>query len=341
MPFIIIRLILNGEKCNYIQIKTGIMIKRDYMKKYLRIIFLTITILILISYFAITYAIRFIIPYAPIRPIRIPKELYLKDPNGLKNPSSVGLDYSDFNITTEDSIQLKGWFIYSQMKPARGTIFLLHGISNCKNSMLPMAKMLSEEGFNCVCFDLRANGESGGLNCTFGYYEKKDLSRYIDSAVVRFPGSAPYGIFGHSLGAAITLQTMADDKRLVCGIAASPFASLRNIIRDYFARYTMVRFDSIPDKALIYTEQIAHFQIDSVQPALSAKSILQPMMIIHGLKDKNISPSHGKEIFNNLSSKEKIWYPIGGAGHNDLPYVGGSEYNKRIIEFYKKYLVKE
>ena len=131
---------------------------------------------------------------------------------------------------------------------------------------------------------------------------------------------------------------MAIDKRLVCGIAASPFADLRQIIHDYFAHIIFVHINWIPDEALVYTERIAHFPIDSVRPAESAKLITQPTMIIHGLADKKISYTYGLEIFNNLSSKDKLWYPIPGGGHDNLPKIGGAEYYIKIVEFYKKYL---
>lgn len=308
------------------------------MKKYFRIIFLVIIVFAGISYLTLNYFIKNYLPYSAIRPNRITKEQVLKNYEGLLTPASIGLSYSDFNITVEDSIKLIGWFINSQIKPSKGTIFLLHGIGSCKNAMLSTVNMFASEGFNCVCYDSRAQGESGGLNCTFGYYEKKDLSIYIDSVTIKFPNSAPYAVFGHSLGAAIAIQAMAEDKRIVCGISESPFANLRETIHDYFARITFFRISWISDEAMKYSEQIAHFNVDSVQPVLSAKKIFQPTMIIHGSDDINISPKYGKEIFNNLSSIEKIWYPILGANHDNLSYIGGSELNKKIINFFDKYL---
>lgn len=309
------------------------------LKKYLRIIIGIVVILVAVAYFGINYAIKNILPYSAIRPSRISREQILRDYRDYINPSSIGLAYSDFNITVEDTIKLKGWFVPSQGKQSKGTIFVLHGIASCKNALLPFAKILSEGGFNTVLYDSRANGESGGLNCTFGYYEKKDLSKSIDSVIIRFPNSKPYAVYGNSLGAAVSIQALAQDKRLVCGIAESPFADLRSVIHDYFARMFLVKINFIPDKALTYTEQIAHFEVDSVQPVLSAKSVTQPMMIIHGLKDEHISSSYGKKVFDNLSSKEKIWYPIPNGNHNNHSSVGGSQYNKRILEFFNKYLV--
>ena len=72
----------------------------------------------------------------------------------------------------------------------------------------------------------------------------------------------------------------------------------------------LVHINSIPDRALTFTERIAHFSVDSVQPALSARRITQPTMIIHGLEDKHISASYGKLVFDNISSPDKKWMPI-------------------------------
>ena len=309
------------------------------MKKHYRLIIGTIIIIIILVYFGINYAIVNILPYSAIRPTRCTKEDLEKYNDGIISPKDLGLKFNDFDITVDDTIKLKGWFVYSKHKSSLGTIFLLHGISSCKATLLKMAELLSNNGFNCVLYDSRANGESGGTNCTFGYYEKYDLSSYIDSTIVRYPNSSPYGVFGSSLGAAVAIQTMAIDKRIKCGIAESPFAKLREVIHDYFAEMFLLRINSIPDAALKYTEKIAHFKIDSVQPVLSAKRITQPTMIVHGLDDKHISPKYGKEIYNNLKSKVKIWYPIPKGNHFNLGQVGGEKLKQRIISFYKKYML--
>jgi len=302
------------------------------MKKFTRIGLPILVFSALIGYIGFQFAIENILPYSPIRPMR----------NVLRNqnPSRFTSNWQEFDITVEDSIKLKGWFIKTDLQPAKGTVFLLHGIANCRGSMLPLAKVLSENGYNSILFDFRAHGESSGLNCTFGYYEKNDISSYIDSAIIRYPNSAPYGILGHSLGAAISLQALAHDKRLVCGIVESPFTKLRTIVHDYFARIAFIRLDCIPDKALLYTEKIANFKIDSVQPILSARQINQPVMVVHGMLDKHISVTYGKEIYDSLKSSEKEWYPIANGEHNNLPQVGGNELNQRIITFFNKHLVK-
>ncbi|MFZ1979254.1 MAG: alpha/beta fold hydrolase [Bacteroidota bacterium] len=312
---------------------------KSAMKKNIKILTGVLLFGLLLLFLAVQYAIKNVLPYSPIRPYRCTQNDIYRYFNGISHPLAAGLDYKDFNITVEDTILLRGWFIYSKSVPAEGTIFLLHGIGSCRAAMLPMAKLLASHGFNCILYDSRAQGESGGINCSFGFFEKKDLSAYIDSAEVRFPGSQPYAVYGHSLGAAVAIQSMADEKRLVCGIAESPFARLRDIIRDYFARMIYMHINAIPDEAMKNTENIAHFRIDSVQPAAAALRITQPVMIVHGIQDQNISVSYGRQVFDNLNSPKKEWYPIPGGDHNNLRRIGGVEYEQRIVGFFKKYLL--
>ncbi|RPI61451.1 MAG: alpha/beta hydrolase [Ignavibacteriales bacterium] len=314
-------------------------IKNSKLAKRWIIILVILLLILLIGYLVIEYAAQHILAYSPIRPARCTKESLLKYNNEVYTPDQLNLRYEDFNITVEDTIRLKGWFIFSNSVKSKGTIFLLHGIASCKSTMLKTALLLTASGFNCVVYDSRANGESGGVNCTFGYYEKKDLSAYLDSLQFRYQDSGPYGAFGNSLGAAVLIQTMAEDKRIICGIAESPFANLREIIHDYFSRMYYLRINWIPDKALEYSEKIANFKVDSVDPSKSAKNITQPIMIVHGLRDEHISYKYGEEIFENIKSKVKVWYPIEDGEHNNLSQVGGVKLNEAIATFFNKHLV--
>lgn len=304
---------------------------KSKLKKFFLIFLFVILFLTIAAYFFLDYAINNYLAYSPIRPDRsINLEL---------TPSQLNLIYKEFIITVEDSITLNGWFVFSGSVKSKGTIFLLHGIGSNKTAMLDNAKLLSLAGFNCVLYDSRANGESEGLNCTFGFYEKKDFSSFIDSVSVLFPGSEPYGALGHSLGAAIVIQTMKNEKRIKCGIAESPFANLRNIIYDYSERMYSVRINWIVDKVLERSQEIANFEVDKVNPSFDAKYIDQPVMIVHGLKDERISYRYGKEIFNNLKSLNKKWYPIKNGNHNNLSQIGGSKLDSSIIQFFTEFLM--
>ena len=278
------------------------------------------------------YAINNYLAYSPIRPSRVAL-------NGI-TPSKFNLRYNDFNITVEDTITLKGWFVFTDAIKPHGTIFLLHGIGSNKSAMLENAKLLVSNGYNCVLYDARANGESGGLNCTFGYYEKKDLSSFIDSVLIRFPESGPIGAFGHSMGAAVIIQTLEYDKRIKCAVVESSFSNLRETIYDYSQAIYNLKLNTLVDRALIRSEDIAKFKVDDVNPSQSAKLIWQPVMVVHGLGDEKISYKYGKEIFNNLKSPFKKWYQIPGAKHNNISIAGGKDLDSAIVHYFRSYLLK-
>ena len=310
------------------------------MSRRIRVILVVLALLGLLLVVGVDYAIENVLSYSPIRPHRVTVEEVTRYNPTLLSPAGFTQVWEEFDITVEDTVHLKGWFIPSVQQPARGTIVVLHGIASTRIAMLPTARMLVQNGFNCLLYDSRANGESGGLNCTFGFYEKHDLSAYLDSALARYPGCEPLGILGDSFGAAVALQAMAIDKRLTCGVAESPFATLREVIHDYFRQRFFVPLDFISDEAMEHSERIAHFSVDSVRPVEAARHILQPTMIVHGGSDHKISADYGRRVYENLASTHKELYIIESAGHDDLAEVGGPEYRRRIIDFFTKYLAR-
>jgi len=301
---------------------------------------LCLVFLIIICGIGIYIAIEYVLPYSPIRPYRITREEVSRLFARRASPSDFNLKYKPLDIVVEDSIHLKGWFIFARTDDAQGTIILLHGIGSCKESWLPMADTLAYKGFNSILFDLRAHGESGGMNCTFGYYEKYDVSAVINEAQKCTGDIGPYGVFGHSLGAAVALQAMAVDSSIICGIAQSPFATLRETLHDYWFQMCGISLAFIPDAAMRKTEHIARFTVDSVKPEIDARSIINPVMIIHGVMDKKISIEYGKRVYDNLHSQMKEWYSIEYGGHDDLPEIGGNAYYEKVSSFFREHICR-
>ncbi len=288
---------------------------------------------------ALYVAVEHVLPYSPIKPHRLTRAEIVNAVHADPSPELLGLRSEPFNILVDDGIELKGWFIHADSSRPLGTVVVLHGIASCKEAMLPMAKTLARAGFNSILFDLRAHGESGGEFCTFGYYEKRDLSRALDSALARFGSDkGPVALWGGSLGAAIALQAMEADPRICCAVVESPFATLREVVFDYMKRLSGLSLRQISDRALSRAGEIARFPIDSVRPEESARHITQPVMIVHGLEDQHISPAYGERVFRNLRSPHKEWVPVPQASHFSIGSVGGEAYKRQVIGFLRKHM---
>ncbi len=304
-------------------------------KKY-KILIGIVSLIVITAIIVIQYLIANVLPYSPIRPYRVTSIDIQQRYPGIQSPKSIGLNYDQLNVLVEKSVELKGWFVKSQISSVKGTVVLLHGIGNTKYAMLPLAKSLTAKGFNCVLYDSRANGESGGINCTFGFYEKRDLSIVLDTLLKRYQSVMPFGVYGNSLGAAVAIQSMANDNRLHCGVVESPFATLREIVHEYFYRMSYLPINSIPDAALLRSEKIASFTVDSVRPEESAKSITRPVMVVHGNMDAHINWKYGRRVFDNIKSSQKKWVLISDGTHNNLSEIGGQQYLQSIISFFEQ-----
>src|SRR5437773_6737252 len=111
-------------------------------------------------------------------------------------------------------IQLRGWRCPTSPN-RRGTIVYLHGIADNRTSAAGVIDRFGARGFDVVAYDSRAHGESEGDTCAYGWFEKQDLHRVLDT--VR-PG--PIVLLGTSLGAAVALQEAAEDARVSAVVAA-------------------------------------------------------------------------------------------------------------------------
>ena len=283
------------------------------------------------------YALENVLPYMVIKPHRNTEETWaFKLPNG-NLPEGYGLVSTPLDIRTKDGITLDGFYLTSQTEaPSKTTLIMVHGIHGCKEHFIPHAKRFVDAGINVALFDLRAHGASGGEYCTFGYLEKEDIKTLVDTLKNRYPDQT-IGIFGNSLGGAITLQALAHDKRLEFGLIESTFHDLEEVVAEYGEDIFGVKSMWLADQTLTRAGAIAYFPALEVKPYQAAQKITQPVFIAHGDADTSIPLEFGRKNYENLGSKEKEWYTIHGANHHFIWQSGGEEYIQAMIGFIKKH----
>jgi uncharacterized protein len=212
-----------------------------------------------------------------------------------------------------DGVILRGWR-FPAKEASRGTIIFLHGVADNRSSGVGVAERFTARGFDVIAYDSRANGESGGDACTYGYYEKRDLSRVIDTV-----GRRPIILLGQSLGAAVALQTAAEDDRVAAVVGAEVFSDLRTLARE---RAPFILSDGSLDRAFARAEAEARFKVDEVSPVLAARRIHVPVLLIHGEADRDTPPDHSRRVFAALSGPKRLII-VPDAGHNRSLGGGG------------------
>jgi hypothetical protein len=232
--------------------------------------------------------------------------------NGLLHPSrrplTVARPAGAEEITIEsEGLKLKGWLFRGQ-PPRRGTVIFLHGSADNRTSGLYVAEHFLARGFDALAYDSRAHGESEGSACTYGYYERKDLERAIDRVA-----NKPVVVMGVSLGAAVALQTAAEDQRIAAVIAVATFSDLRSVATErapFFATKAEI------DAAFKLAEKEGSFKVDDVSPVAAAARIQAPVFLIHGKADKDTPPWHSEAVYKALAGPKRLLL-VPGAVHNN------------------------
>ncbi|MEI6655755.1 MAG: alpha/beta hydrolase [Verrucomicrobiota bacterium] len=206
-----------------------------------------------------------------------------------------------------DGVSLQGWRGQGSGSH-RGTLIYLHGVSDNRASGAGVMERYRKRGFDVVAYDSRAQGESGGDVSTYGYYEKEDLRRVMDTVA---PG--PIVLVGTSFGAAVALQAAAIDRRISAVVAAETFSDLRTVLTErapfFFTPGTI-------DRAIRLAEQKGHFQLDAVSPTLAARTITAPVLLVHGALDSATKPDHSRRVLAALAGPKRLIL-VSGAGHNE------------------------
>jgi len=211
-------------------------------------------------------------------------------------------------VSLDVGIKLSGW-LFRTDAPRRGTVVYLHGLGDNRASVMGIAAHFTMMGFDVLAYDSRAQGESGGDACTYGYYEKEDLRRALDRLA-----TGPVIAFGVSLGASIALQAAAEDPRLAVVVALAPFSDLRTAAAErapFFATQSEI------NEGFRLAEEAAHFRADEVSAVKAAPRIRAAVMLIHGTDDHETPFAHSERIYAALAGPKKL-APVPGAGHRHL-----------------------
>lgn len=204
-------------------------------------------------------------------------------------------------------VTLRGWRFRTDV-PKRGIVVYLHGVGDNRQSGLGIAEHFLAKGFDVLVYDSRAHGESSGEFCTYGFYEKHDLSRIIDRIDAR-----PVLLFGVSLGAAVALQTASGDTRVAVVIAVATFSDLRTVAVErapFFISRNKI------EQSLRLAESQGAFSIDEVSPVSAARRIQAPTLLVHGAMDRETPPEHSQRVYEALRSPKRFLL-VPDKGHND------------------------
>ena len=255
-------------------------------------------------------------------------------------PEDYGMEFQDIELKTQDGLKIKGWLIYND--EARPTIIVCHGFGTSRSDVLVLAQFLFTAGYNVLLFDFRGHGESQGWYTSFGFLEQNDLLAAVDFLKDnRRIERKDFGVMGVSMGGSIAIMTVADVKQIKAVVADSPYVDLdRSLIRH--TEFLLKAPFSFLGKIAVFSYRLRFLTDSSKISPLKAISKISPraVMIISAIKDSRMPPEDAEELYLNALQPKELFLTI-SAGHSESYWQNTEEYQRRVVEFFYRYLPLE
>lgn len=219
-----------------------------------------------------------------------------------------------------------------------GAVLLLHGVGSNRTSMLARAELLHDEGFTVLAPDFQAHGESTGDVVTFGARESLDAQaalRFLERAV---PGER-VGVIGVSMGGAASLLGPGP-LAVNAFVLESVYPTIRQAVRDRLGTW----LGPLGPIGKLFTPAVLGIvgseigvSESELEPIQRIGAVHAPVLVIAGTEDPYTPLDEAKALYARAPEPKSFW-PVKGAGHEDLFAFAGQEYARRVSAFLEQYL---
>ena len=249
-------------------------------------------------------------------------------------------ELQEITIQAADSVALKAWYVHPSHFNG-GVVVLLHGITDNREGVSGYAKLFLDNGYAVLLPDARRHGESGGELATYGLKETDDIHRWVSWIYANDPPATDcvYG-FGESYGAALMLQSLAGETRYCALAVESPFSTAREMsyervsspihLGTWFGR---TLGQPVIASAALYAR--VRYGVDLLKPspmeALEHSEV--PVLLIHGMKDRSISPRHSLALAKAAPNHVQLWM-VPNAGHTGAWSAAPGEFEATVLQWF-------
>jgi len=234
-------------------------------------------------------------------------------------PVVAGTPARDIWLTAEDGTRIHSWFF--EVSGDAPIVILFHGNAGHIGHRVPLVADFVSRQLSVLLVDYRGYGWSEGRPSEKGLY--LDGAAAYGFAADQLGGARNVVLFGSSLGAAVATH-VASRSEVGCLVLEAPFTSLDEIAAAVYPFLPSFLFRRLRGRLDTLTE---------------ISRVSSPLLVIHGTRDRIVPSRMGEKIYR-AAPEPRTWFPVEGAGHNDVCYVGGDDYFDRIALFIQQALAQ-
>jgi pimeloyl-ACP methyl ester carboxylesterase len=188
--------------------------------------------------------------------------------------------------------------------------------------------------YNLFYFDFRNHGHSDEGKTSLSGNEIDDLEMALAHLRTTHPAeSVRVGLYGMSMGGAVSLWVAAHKTDVAAVAAESPYSAAGEaVIRYGRLFYRAPRWMSLITLAFVRSR--LGFDPDDYAPVRVIDKISpRPLFLLQGGRDARTPPSEGQRLLDAAREPKSLW-TLPGADHGELAEMGGKEYQDRLLAFY-------
>lgn len=146
-------------------------------------------------------------------------------PNSATLFFEAGLPVDTFRVEADGLTDLGCLSIVPDSSATSGSVILIHGEDQTRDSLLELAKTLHAAGYGVIAYDQRATGSSSGRYHGEGQYEATDLQALIGYLFIHEQVHQPLTLIGFGIGADAALLATGEEPRIDRVVAVRPYLS--------------------------------------------------------------------------------------------------------------------
>jgi esterase/lipase len=256
-----------------------------------------------------------------------------------QTPADFGMPYEEVTTTTEDGLTLAGWYIPSENNAA---ILAMHGYKNDREDPLREAMILHRHGYGVLIGSLRTHDVNPGKLITFGLQEMRDFEAWYQFLLAREDvDPQKIGIYGKSMGGALSIKYATQNRKIKAVIADSAFARMHNTVEKAIVSLLGEKFRLMTPFIVFWAERIAGIRATEIN-AMEWISRLcgRPVMLFQGGEDELIPVNSGRRLYDAACEPKTLWY-VPQASHTICDQMElEKDCEMRIVSFFDEYVLR-
>ena len=250
-------------------------------------------------------------------------------------------NHNSERITIEslDGLKLSALYVKNEIETKKVVVFS-HGYSASANSMILYAQTYYDLGYDIISVDNRAHGQSEGDVVGMGYFDSKDIIKWIDKAIDLKGQDCDIVLHGVSMGAA-TMCSVSDndiDKNVRCIISDCAYDNAENIYTHLLkTQYNIPKFPIINMLNIICKIRGGYF-LSNINVTSSVMNSKVPILFIHGSNDDFVPAYMAQNLYNATPQDKRDIYIVDGASHAASVMVDKDGYIKKITGWIERYI---